>query len=352
MKKRLLILFLGLIVISSTALADRKSVEVVLMTTPFGSSMYAIGAAFEQVFKKSGSWVHIKHQETAGAMYAYRYAAKNREKMIRGEMPWTLVVGGVGAVPHLQEGRWPFNKTPWPTTKTLVSTLGLVGYFGTFDPSIKSLADFKGRRICTRERARVFLGLFLEKPLFGKGYGIYKDIKWSPLGDSNCKDALLNNKVDATLLSFAGYIHIAPDGTLIIPKMAPTPPTMAILSSGRKVYHLGFDRKLLQTSYDPAVDIPMNSALIKKTALKGLDRDIWVRAGFGTIHADAAMPDDIVEEIVRVRHEHRKMFGKFHASLKLLPTTPYPLGSPEKYIHPGVIKAMNKLGIKIPTVKK
>ncbi len=348
MKKQLLGLFLGLMVMSSTVFAERKPVEVVIMTTPFGSSMYSIGAAFEQVFKKSGSWVHMKHQETAGAMYMYRYAAKNRERMAKGELPYTLIVGGVGAVPHLQEGRWPFKKIPWPTTKLLVSTLGLVGHYGTFDPNIKTLADFKGKRICTRERARVFLGLFLDKPLFGKGYGIYKDIKWSPLGDANCKDAFLNGKVDATPLGFAGFIMVAPNGMYVVPKMAPSPPTLAILSSGRKLHHLSFDPKIVKKSYDFSKDVITYPALVKKGAVKGLDHDIWARAGFGAIHCDENLPDDIVEEIIRVRHEHRKMFGKFHAALRLLPTTPYPLGSPRKYVHPGVIKAMNKLNYPIP----
>ncbi len=342
---------MGLMVMASTAFAERKPVDVVIMTTPFGSSMYSIGAAFERVFKKSGSWVHIKHQETAGAMYMYRYAAKNRERMAKGELPYTLIVGGVGAVPHLQEGRWPFKKIPWPTTKTLVSTAALVGHYGTFDPNIKTLADFKGKRICTRERARVFLGLFLDKPLFGKGYGIYKDIKWSPLGDANCKDAFLNNKVDAVPLGFGGIIMVAPDGTYVVPKAFPTAPTLAILSSGRKVHHLSFNPEIVRKSYDFSKDIIVYPALVKKGAFKGLDRDIWARVGFGTIHCDENLPDDIVEEIVRVRQTYRKMFGNYHASLKLMPTTAYPLGSPKKYVHSGVIKAMNKLGYPIPASK-
>ncbi|MBT6613869.1 MAG: hypothetical protein HOB38_17355, partial [Deltaproteobacteria bacterium] len=106
MKKRLFTIpiVMGLFLLQGlflSAEAAKKPVDVVIMTTPFGSSMYNIGAAFEQVFKKAGSWVHIKHQETAGAMYMYRYIAKNRKKMISGEIAHTLAVGGIGSVPHL-----------------------------------------------------------------------------------------------------------------------------------------------------------------------------------------------------------------------------------------------------------
>ena len=61
-----------------------------------------------------------------------------------------------------------------------------------------------------------------------------------------------------------------------------------------------------------------------------------------------ALPDDVVEEIVRVRQAHRKEFGKYHAMFKLLPMTAFPLGTPKKFAHPGVFKAMKKPGYPIP----
>ena len=330
------------------AVAAKKPVEVVIMTTPFGSSMYNIGVAFEQVFKKANSWVHIKHQETAGAMYMYRYAAKNRDKMKRGEVSHTIVVGGLSAVPHLQEGRWPFDKIPWPTTKTLVSTPALVGFYVTYDPQIKTLDDFVGKRVCTQERARVFLGLFLDKPLFDKGYGIYDKIKWAPLGDVGCKDAFLNGKVDVMTLIFGGIATLDENGKFIIPFIAPSPSALEVMSSGRKLYTISFDPEVFLKSYDFSKDISTHTALIKKGATRGIDHDIIGRAGFGLIHCDESLPDDIVEEIVRVRHEYRDEFGKYHAVMKLLPMTPYPIGSPKKYVHSGVVKAMKKLGYPIP----
>jgi len=353
MKKRFFTIpiLLGLFLLQGlflSAEAAKKPVDVVIMTTPFGSHMYDIGAAFEQVFKKAGSWVHMKHQETPGAMYMYRYIAKNSEKMRTGKITHTVAVGGIGAVAFLQEGRWPFKKIPWPTTKTLVSTTSMMGFYATFDPTIKTTADFAGKRVCTRERARVFLGVFLDKPLFGRGLGIYKQIKWAPLGDSGCKDAFLNGKVDLVPLGFGGIVEIAKNGTFTVPFMAPSPATMEIMSSGRELHMISFDPDTIRRSYDFSKDMIVHPALVKKGATKGIKKDIWSRAGFGLIHADAGLPNDIVEEIVRVRHEYRKEFGKLHAGLKLLPSTPYPIGSPKKYVHPGVIKAMKKLGYPIP----
>ena len=93
----------------------KQPVDVVIMTTPFGTPMYNIGAAMEQVFKKAGSWVRIKHQETPGAMYQLKYFLTNRQKMISGEMPYALSVGGALTLDFVAEGRPPLDKLAFPS---------------------------------------------------------------------------------------------------------------------------------------------------------------------------------------------------------------------------------------------
>jgi len=88
--------------------------------------------------------------------------------------------------------------------------------------------------------------------------------------------------------------------------------------------------------------------LVKKGAVEGLDREIYFRLSVGTIAGDVSMPDNVLQEIIRVRHEYRKELGKYHATLKLLPDNPYPAGIPDKWVHPGVKKAMRNLNIPIP----
>lgn len=333
--------------------ADREPVDVVIMTTPFGTGMYNVGAASEQVFKKANSWVRIKHQETPGAMYMYQYMIKNRQKMIDGKVPHTILAGGVGNLDFLAEGRKPFEKLHWPTVRSLVSNAGLAGIYVTMDPDIKSLKDLAGKRVGTAERARVFLGVLLDKPLFGKALGIYDQIKWSPLGDVGCKDAFLNGKIDAARLGFGAKLGVNENGDYIVMAVAPAPPTMEILSSGKKLYPLQIDKEWTLKAYDYKKDLITQPALIKKEALpKLLKEDAWCRVGMMCIQADSSLPDDIVKEIVRVRYEYRKEFAKYHAALALWPETPYPIGSPEKYVHPGVVKAMQELNLPIPTNNK
>jgi len=208
----------------------------------------------------------------------YKYIVKNREKMIKGEVSHTINAGGVGICDFLAEGRPPFKKFAWPTNRTLVSNEGLLGFYVTMDPNIKSLKDLAGKRVGTAERSRPFLGVLLDKPLFTE-LGIFKQVKWAPLGDMGCKDAFLNGKLDATRVSFGGKIEIAEDGSFYFRRIAPSPSTMEILNSGKKLYWLPVGKEWIEKGYDYSKDVISYPCVIKKGALKMFDRDIQARAG-------------------------------------------------------------------------
>lgn len=329
---------------------DRTPVDVVFMTTPFGTHMYSAGAAAEQVFKKAGSWVRVKHQETPGAMYMYRYMVENREKMKSGQVPHTVVVASPTMVDFLAEGRKPFDKMPWPTVKALVPIPAVMGLYATFDPEIKTLEDLAGKRVGTGERSRPFQGVLLDKPLFG-GMGIYEDIKWAPLGSVGCKDALLNGNVDVIPLRFMGLIELNEDGVFVTPKCAGGPATMEIINSGRKLHFIPMKEKQLAVTKKIPGALVQHPIIFKKGAFEGLDQDIMGRAGPNGFLCDESLPDDIVKEILRVWNTHREDFAKYDAMLGFMPRTPYPVGAEPEDVHPAVISAMEEMDLPIPKMK-
>lgn len=347
----ILTLFIAMCGISTIQAEEKvkRPYKVVFMTTPFGSPGYDVGAAFEQVFAKAGSWVNIKHQETPGAVYIITHVLKNREKMIAGEIPFILAGSSNTVQPFVIEGRKPFEAMKIPTDRALVSAPTFITFFGTFDPDIKDLKDFTGKRVGTAERARLFSGMLADAPLFAKGVGNWKEIKWSQLGSAGCKDAILNRKLDATKLNFLGKIKVNEKGEYICTAAAPDPATMELMSAGRKLHLVPIKKAYILKGYDHSKDMAIVPCLVKKGAIKGLDRDIEALAAIGVITCDAALPVEVAEEIVRVRHEFREEFGKYHAALKFFPTTPYPIGTFRKeWVHPGVLKAMEKMSLPIP----
>ncbi|MFH1984009.1 MAG: ABC transporter substrate-binding protein [Pseudomonadota bacterium] len=333
---------------AGTAPSVREPVDVVLMSTSFGTHMYEVGVAYERVFREADSWVRIRHQETPGGMYMFRYIATNREKMIAGDIPHTLAVGALTSVGFVAQGRPPFEKCPWPTTRTLVSNPAMVMAFGTFREDIAGLADLTGKTVGTAESARPFAGVLIDRALFGKGIGNTDGINWAPLGFMGCKDALLNGTIDATTLGFVGKVNVDGDGGYIVSALAPTPPTLMLLNAGRTIHFLTVDRQWVDQGFDFSTDPIMYPARLPANSLPGLKEDIGVLVAFGLIQCDASLPDDIAAEIVRVRHVCRERFARVHASLALLPDSPYPIGSPKQYVHPAVFNAMAALGLQAP----
>ena len=188
----------------------------------------------------------------------------------------------------------------------------------------------------------------LLRPYFEKGLGIWDKIQWHYLGSINPKDALLNNRIDAKSSLFGGSLELAPDGTYVCKKLVPENPTAELLDSGRKVYMVGWEPEIIKKSYDFDKDMALRPILIRKGACKGIDRHMWGIGNVAKVIGSVSMPDNMVQEMIRVRQAYREELAKYHPMLELLPESPYPFGTPKEYVHPGVEKAMKKLGLPIP----
>lgn len=332
----------------STAWSQQKKVEFTNMVTPFGTPMYNQAVAFEEVFKKADSWVEWKAQETPGAMYIVRYFAENQKKMTSGQVPQVATITSVGTLPFVVEGRKPFTKVNCPTARAGFSMPSFCTFFVTFDPNIRNLKDLEGKKVGIAEKSRPFQGSVAIGPYFKKGLKNWDKIKWQFLGASNSKDALLNNTIDAHYATFMGNVKVAADGSYFSEAMAPGPAVLELMNSGRKLYFIPWDPVVFRAAYDFSKDMIAHPILVKKGTIPGVESDIWGRLTTGIMMLDETLSDDVLEEIIRVRHEYRNELGKYHGTLKLLPENPYPIGTPDELVHPGVKKAMKNLGIPIP----
>lgn len=324
--------------------------EITFMSPEFGTPAYNMGAALEMLFEKHKSWVRIKHQETPGGTYIAKYMFQNLNKIKAGDLNNIIGLSSGAIFGHVIEGRPPLKKIALGEGyKAICSAPAIMSLYATFDPNLRSTHDFAGKRVGTAQKSRPFQGVLKDKPYFGKGLGIYNQIKWQRLGFRGVKDAFLNNQIDVISLNFTGQVEEMADGTLVCSKMAPGPSTMQVLNSGRKVYLIEYDPEAIRRGYDFNKDLIIYPIRIKKNAYKGIQRDMWGRGALGVIAGTAYIPDDAIEEFIRVVWTYREELGNFHADLKYIPENPYPIGIPKReWIHPGVIKAMHKLGFPIP----
>lgn len=344
-----------LVVIISTFLSTslfaqtKKPYTIVNLVSRFGSPQYTAGTAFEEVFKKADSWVQWKVQETPGAMYNQKYIYQNNEKMMSGEAPPVVRFGSSSIIAWFKEGRPPFNKLAIPeASSALFSTASFVTAFITFDENIKSTRDLAGKRVGVPPKSQAFMSTLALKPYFDKGLGIWDKVNWQFIGSVNSKDALLNNRIDVHCASFIGRVETQEDGSLVVTGGAPMPPEMEIMNSGRKFYIVPIDKEVIENSYDFSKDMRLFPAVIRKGAIKGIDQEIDTMVANGIMFAPTYLPRDVVEEVIRVRHQYRKELAKYHASLAFYPENPYPAGVPKEWVVPGVEEAVKELGLPIP----
>ena len=148
-----------------------------------------------------------------------------------------------------------------------------------------------------------------------------------------------------------GLIDVNADGVFVTPKCAGGPATMEIINSGRTLHFIPMTEQELAVTKKIPGALVQRPIIFKKGAFEGLDRDIMGRAGPNGFLCDASLPDDVVEEIVRVWHDHRADFATYDAMLGFMPRTPYPVGAEPDQVHPAVLKAMQAMGLPIPKMK-
>jgi len=330
------------------SLAEQKKVVVVSLSTPFGSPQYVTASAFEQVFNRADSWVDWKIKETPGAMYMIKYFFQNKDAIAKGEKNQLIIGTSTGVMGHINDARPPLKPFKDMNQRAIFSAYTSIYLFTTFDPSLKDMKNLAGKKVGVNEKPRLFTGTLLHKPYFKKGLGIWDKVDWQMIGKINSKNAMLNNQIDAHSSTFHGQIEMAPDGTFVCNKLAPATATMELLNSGKKLYLMDTDPKIIKKSYDFNVDMRVYPVLIKKGAHESIDRDMWARCVLGIYVVHESMPDDVVQEIIRVRYQYHHELVKFHAALKMYPKNPYPVGVPDKWVHPGVKKAMKALKIPMP----
>jgi TRAP-type uncharacterized transport system substrate-binding protein len=292
--------------------------------------------------------LNVKIKQTPGAFYIIRTLAGMQGKIASGEVPQPLIGSTDGILPFTAEGRPPFDKFPLPRTKVLWGRMGYIKVFVTFDENIKTPADFAGKKVGFAEKARAFESNIPNMPYFNKGYGGYDKVKWQHLGAGNSKDALLSGAIDVHWGTLVTKVALDDQGRQVALYAVPAPGLMELMSAGRELYFVNEDPEITKSSTDPAKDMVLSPVLIPAKALKGLKKDFWARGQQGVMIGDATMPDAVAEELVMTVWKNMKRLSEYQKMFGLYGESPYPLNVPKKYIHPGLIKATQKLGFKTP----
>ena len=341
------VMLIGMVQLSTLLAAGQKA-DIEILTQKFGTAVYQLDTAVQTVFGElKDSNLNVRTKQTPGAMYIIRTWHGMLDKLKAGQVPH-IAAGSTDAIQEwVAAGRPPFNKFPLATSRTLWAQTGYVKFFVTFDKNIKTPADLVGKKVGVEGKANIFAHLIPNKPYFDKNFGGYGKVKWQHLGDANAKDALLSGAVDAAFATFVVKLAKDKKGNVIGVYTHPTPPLLELMSSGRKLYIVEEDPELIKKTYVTGT-YQMTPILIKKGAMKGVDKAFWVRGVQGAMAVDASMPDDVAEEMVLTVWKNLERLSDHSKMFLMYSKSPYPVNTPKRLVHPGLISATKKLGFEVP----
>ncbi len=325
---------------------EKTNMEI--LTLPFGTSAYAMDMAMESLFKEFESPISLLLKQTPGMMFVYRYRFENNDKMQEGKMPFYLYNTVLPVITYAANGLTPYEDYPDPDSRIIAVVNGAVTPYITFEDDIKVLNDMEGKKVGVAEKARPNQSILPNKPLFDKVLGDFEKVDWQYLGAMNSKDAILNGSIDVHMGTALCQLLADENGNFYTTKITPDPATMEVISSGTPYSIIDEDPSVVRSAYNPASDLVQSPVLLKAGSAPGLDKDVWVK-GFGVgylTHKDVS--DEVVEEIVYTMYKNKERLAEYYEGFSYMTDSPYLPGTDVALYHPGVFKAMKRLGLALP----
>jgi len=313
---------------SSSALAQ-DSINISLMSAPFGSGSYVLGSALEDISKKNDSGVTITHTESPGFVF-------NIKKLdMEPELKKNTIVGSGGGVQGLAKaGSEPFEKQ-YEGLKLLANYNLNSIWLASFDEDIKTIEDLKGKKVALGRRAQINWAL-QPAAVLQDGYGLTdSDLSISYVGTKESVSALLDGTADAGVIG--GYIDPVSN------KMVLSPQTTEFFASGRKVNHLEWGVEAVNKAREAGMS--MANVTIPAGIAEGFDKPMEGFADSVAWMIAPEFPEDAAYKITKMVIENLGQFADYHATGKLMSTEGMIYGWDESDIHPGALRAYKEAGI-------
>ncbi|MGH7307827.1 MAG: TAXI family TRAP transporter solute-binding subunit [Candidatus Rokuibacteriota bacterium] len=315
----------------------RKPETITVLRCPLGCGIVEGDTILGSFFAKAHPWLHYQTQETPGYLYNIREVAKNQARWKTtafGTEDTIIQLAVNGGSPELKEFlpepiniKWKllFGEAWW--------TQGM--WWVTLNPSLKTIADLKGKRLGLGLRTQSDWGmdarLFLEV-----AYGINPqntDIRH--LGPVAASEAMLDGKVDAVVMGAGTDPH---GKNWIV-----AAPMRLLEASGRKLHYIGIDKEAVDkvnakfgTTYLTITIPPGTLPQRGEPLLVGVDR------GYTAAHPE--MSQEMSYELIKTVAKLVPQMAAAHPLWKVSTPELMVNGLTEENAHPGAMRAYKELG--------
>ena len=319
----------------SVAAAETAPKTILSLEWPTGYGPPESIVMLSRFVSESSGKINLSAQETAGDVYNIKEMSQNKNR-------WDRTIFGTGAnIFYLAEnGVAPFFDKPikveWK--HLFADAVWMLNNFITLDPSIKSPADFKGKRIALGQRTG---SEWAAKPtiILREAYGITdKNATISYLDAASAVSALLDGRVDVAIAGIITNSELNP--------VLPHRNLQEASASGRRIYYveIGADvvARLRNKTGAPYISIPVPPNSLPQQG----DRTLSLVGNQGFHSAHPSFPEEHAYEVTKHVIQAAPKVAKF-GGLGTVFRDPRILtaGLTEQNTHPGAIRAFKEAGL-------
>lgn len=318
---------------SGRAFAQGRPLDVVYLTSTLGSGSYEMAQLISKTIGQQKSpKLKLTAPETPGYVYNLKLMVASPDKWrnhIFAASTGSTWLGEVGLQP-LYDKRYVF-----PDAKILMSNAIWSMFFITLDPSIKTLADAKGKRIALGLRGQSHWGglgmLWLEVS------GITpENSKIDFLGPMNAAEALLDGRVD-----------VAVTGVGLEPSLQHKfifPPLNHVTASG-KAFHYLMPAPTAIDRLNKERGAPFVLYKFPAGFLPGQPAEMISAADVDVMLVHSNFPEPAAYDYTKLLIGIAPDMGKYHATGKLWTREMLTFGLTEANTHKGSIRAFKEAGL-------
>ena len=328
---------IAILTLASTLQAKAADAVPVLLC-PFGCGPMAGDTILMNQMIKSGSNIILLPQETPGYMYNIREMGRNKNKwknFIFKTEDVLIQIAYAGGSKAVKEFIPEEIKIPW---KLLYGEAfwGQGKFLVTYDCSLKSAADLKGKRISLGLRGQSDWGVYSR---------LWLEIVHGITPENTDIRHMTPGQLTQQLIDGATDASVTPIGTepalskFLIPR-----PVRQLEATGKKMCYLGVTKddidKLnakIGTTFQH-VNLPPNTLPHQNEPL-----GIGINKGFAAVHDSFA--EEKAYEVVKSVIEIGPKMGELHALWRSWSTDLMTCGLSEDNTHPGAIRAYKEKGI-------
>lgn len=311
-----------------TAASVANAQEYNLLSAPFGTGSYVMGAALEQIVQENHETLRINHSESPG--FGYNHTLLDRDASKRET---TIIGSGRGVNAAAAQGEIPF-------TEETVQVLLLANYnlgsqwLATLDPDIQSIADLEGKTVGLGRRPQINWTVQPEA-LLRTGWGLGDSVEVQYLGTGEALSALLDGQVDAAVVG--GYFDP------VSKTMQLAPATQQFLASGRDIYFLEWGHDAVEKVN--ASGMPLVPVTVPVGTLPGQDEPIEAYGDMVAWMAQEDFPEEAAYELTKLIINNVESFADAHALGELMSPESLAFGWDREEIHPGALRAYQEAGL-------